>query len=348
MSRPRRARPGLRRKAGRLGPAAIVMAALVMAGCAPPPAPPELPSAAEPAEAPPTSRPPAGRVVTVGPGAEGLVADAATHTVAVAVRNPARLVLLDGVAGAVRTEVPLPGVVRHLQLAAAGGPVLVPVEEADQLFRVALPGGGVPSRVGTGDGPHDATAAANGLVFVADEFGGTVSVLDGDRVVQVFDEPSQPGGLAAAGNLVGMIDVRDATLTVYDAAARSQLARLPAGDGPTHLVADKRGRLLVTDTRGDALLTYELTGQPLLRASTPLPGRPYGITYDPVRDRLWITLTDRNELVGLDLGTGTPTEAVRVPTVRQPNTVAVDSGTGRVFVASASDGTVQLFDPPPR
>lgn len=316
-----------------------------MAGCAPAP---ERPPAAEPAEAPAASRLPAGRVVTVGPGAEGLVADAGTHTVAVAVRNPPRLVLLDGVAGTVRTEVPLPGVVRHLQLAAAGGPVMVPVEEADQLVRVALPGGQVAGRVGTGDGPHDATAAANGLVFVADEFGGTVSVLAGDQVVRVFDEPSQPGGLAAAGNLVGMIDVKDATLTVYDAAARGQLARLPAGDGPTHIVADKRGRLLVTDTRGDELLSYELTAEPRLRASTPLPGRPYGVAYDPVRDRLWITLTDRNELVGLDLGSGTPIEAVRVPTVRQANTVAVDSGTGRVFVASATDGTVQLFDPPPR
>jgi len=33
------------------------------------------------------------------------------------------------------------------------------------------------------------------------------------------------------------------------------------------------------------------------------------------------------------------------PAVRQPNTVAVDSATGRVFVASRTDGTVQLIDP---
>ncbi len=37
----------------------------------------------------------------------------------------------------------------------------------------------------------------------------------------------------------------------------------------------------------------------------------------------------------------------RFPAVRQPNSVAVDRTTGRVFVASRSDGTLQLFDPGP-
>jgi len=36
----------------------------------------------------------------------------------------------------------------------------------------------------------------------------------------------------------------------------------------------------------------------------------------------------------------------RFATVRQPNTVAVDPATGRVFVASRTDGTLQLLDPP--
>lgn len=312
----------------------------------PTPQSPAVGQAAEPADAPELARPPAGRVVATGPGAEGMVADAVTGSVAVAVRNPARLVILDGRTGALRAEVPLPGDVRHLQLAGPGGPVLVPVEGADRLVRVGLPAGGVLGTAVTGVGPHDATAAANGLVFVADEFGGTVTVLDGDRVATRYDEPNQPGGVAAAGNLVGMIDVKDSTLTVYDAAAGRQVARLPAGNGPTHLVADVRGGLIVTDTRGDALLTYELTPQPRLRSSTPLPGRPYGIAYDPVRDRVWVTLTDRNELVGLDVGSGTAVEVARLPTVRQPNTVAVDSATGRVFVAGPTDATVQLIDPP--
>jgi DNA-binding beta-propeller fold protein YncE len=33
------------------------------------------------------------------------------------------------------------------------------------------------------------------------------------------------------------------------------------------------------------------------------------------------------------------------PTVPQPNSVAVDPRSGRVFVASRKDGTLQLLDP---
>jgi DNA-binding beta-propeller fold protein YncE len=53
-------------------------------------------------------------------------------------------------------------------------------------------------------------------------------------------------------------------------------------------------------------------------------------------------LTAENRLVEL-----TDRRALRTfPTVRQPNSVAVDPTTGRVFVASRRTGTVQLFDPP--
>ena len=77
---------------------------------------------------------------------------------------------------------------------------------------------------------------------------------------------------------------------------------------------------------------------------TALPGTPYGIAYDPVRDRLWVTLTARNEVVGVALGAAKPSVVATFPTVRQPNTVAVDPVTGRVFVASRTDGTVEFVE----
>ncbi|MDQ3887543.1 MAG: YncE family protein [Actinomycetota bacterium] len=320
----------------------VLVALILVAGCgAKPPQPP----AAEPADAPEQRTEPAGQVIRIGPLAEGMVADPVTHLVAVGVRQPPALQLVDGRTGVAVQRTPLPGFVRHLQLEAPGGPVLVPAESADELLRVDLPRGRIVSRVGVGDFPHDATATEAGTVLVANEFGGTISVVRDNQVVHTFDDPTQPGGVAAVGELVGMVDVREATLSLYDTERLERIGRLPAGDGPTHVAADRRGQLLVADTRGGALIRYAI--HPELREldRTPLPGAPYGIVYDEVRDRLWVTLTGRNELVGLDLSGGAPREAIRFPTVRQPNTVAVDSATGRVFVGGSADGTLQFIDP---
>jgi DNA-binding beta-propeller fold protein YncE len=287
---------------------------------------------------------PAGRVAPVGAAPEGIVADAVTHTVVVGVRDPDALALLDAGGPRVTQRVPLPGVLRHLQLAAPGGPVLVPDEGSDSLLRVALPDGAILSRVPTGASPHDANQAANGTIFVANEAGGSVVAVHGTRVVHTFTDVTQPAGLASVGDTMGLIDVRENTLTLYDADTLTPVVELPAGAGPTHVLADKHGRLIVADTRGGAILVYQVAPATRQVARVALPGHPYGIAYDPVRDQFWVTVTAANQLVGYDTSGPTPREIVRIPTVRQPNTVAVDSATGRLFVTGTADGTVQAID----
>ncbi len=281
----------------------------------------------------------------VGHSPEGVVFDPQTRLVAVGTRDPFALDLLDATTGAVVRTVALPGGLRHLQLAAPGGPVLVPDEGSNELIRVALPGGEITSRVKTGRTPHDATAAANGTVFVANELGHSVVAVRGDQIVHTFTDVTQPAGAAAVGNLVGLVDVRENTLSLYDAEHFQRLAKLPAGAGPTHVVADKRGHLAVVDTRGGAVLLYEV--QPALRqiGRVELPGAPYGVAYDPIRDRLWVTLTALNEVIGLNLSAGQPVLASPLPTVRQPNTVAVDPATGRLYVTGTADGVVEIIEP---
>lgn len=329
----------------RIALAALLAAAASACSSPAPPAapPPELPPPAEPAVAPELTAAPAGRVVPLPALPEGAVADPVTHLVAVGVREPNGLAIVDGRTGELRTRVPLPGHLRHLQLVAPGGPVLVADEDSDELFTIALPSGAVISHVRTGESPHDATAAANGLVFAANEGGRSVAVLRGDQVVHTFGDLTQPAGLAAIGNLVALVDVRQNDLTGYDADTLTQVARVPAGRGPTHVVADKHGRFAVTDTRGDAVILYEAT--PRLRevARLDLPGSPYGITYDDVHDRLWVTLTARNEVVAVDLGGTAPTVGVRLPTVRQPDTVAVDGVLNTLYVTGTEAGALQLI-----
>ncbi len=96
--------------------------------------------AAEPAEPQPLEEEPAGEVVEIGGGPEGIVADPETGLVAVGLREPDELAIVDGGSGEVVRTVELPASPRHLGLAGPGGPVLVPVERGDALVRVGLPG----------------------------------------------------------------------------------------------------------------------------------------------------------------------------------------------------------------
>lgn len=330
--------------------AALIGVVVATAGCSQPSPGPTtttwLPPPAEPHAAPAQTESITGRTVPVGESPEGVVVDAATRTVAVAKRNPNELVLLNADTGAITGRTPLPGFGRHLQLAAPGGPVLVPVESANALIRVELPTGRADPPITTGTGPHDATQAQNGTVFVANEFGGTVVALRGANIVKDFAGLVQPGGIAAVGDSVGLIDVRKNNLTVYDPATLTVVGSAPAGAGPTHVVADRHGRLIVTDTRGDTIRVFTPRPAPQQIASVAQPGGPYGIAYDSARDRLWVTSTGTNEAVGYDMTNATPHEVQRLPTVQNPNTLGVDTTTGRLFIAGVPGGLVQIVDPP--
>jgi len=299
--------------------------------------------AAEPAVSPPLEQRPAGRVIPIGNKPEGLVADAQTRLLAVGLTNPDLLALVDMDTLEVVRWIPMPESPRHLRLAGPGGPVLVPAERSDQLIEVFLPGGRL-RRTGVGDFPHDAASDGRGRVFVGDEAGDTLSVVEDGRRVQRLSAPVQPGGVVTTqdGALVAVVGVSERALELFDTRSLDRLGKIDAGMGPTHVVA-LDDRFFVVDTRGDGLL--EVLTEPDLRIHrrTALPGAPYGVTTDPKRERLWVTLTETNEVVEL-----TDRRRLRsFPTVRQPNTVAVDPETGRVFVASRTDGTLQVIDPPP-
>ncbi|WP_264066189.1 Vgb family protein [Mycolicibacterium komossense] len=358
--------------------ATVTIAALLLAGCGPTPAPSAppsepaseatptttgllpagvptvgsrppadaLPPPAEPGQAPAPAGPVPGRIVAAGDAPEGVAVDAVTRVVAVATRNPNALVRLNADTGEVIGRTPLPGFVRHLQLAKPGGPVLVPVESANALVRVDLPDGKAEPQIITGTVPHDASEAPNGTVFVANEHGGTVTALRGDQIEKVFTDSVQPAGLAAVGNSMGLLDVRRNNLTVYDTDSLTIVGSTPAGAGPTHLVADKHGRLIAADTRGNAVLVFTPRPQPEQVASVPQAGEPYGIAYDPVRDRLWVASSGTNEVVGYDMSQPKPREITRLATVQNPYTLGVDSTTGRLFVAGVTAGVVQIIDPP--
>lgn len=303
----------------------------------------------EPARAPALTRVPAGTVRPMPGAPEGLAVDDADGLLAVGLRRADGLALVSVLTGRVRRVVRLPGAPRHLQLAGPRGPVLVPAEQVGRLFQVALPGGQVVADTKVGRQPHDA-AAAGPVVFVGNEYSNTVSLVRDGRQIAVEPAPLQPGGVAAArdGSSVVVVGVRGRRIEAYTPGGRP-LGTAPVGVGPTHVRSAPGGLFYVADTEGDAVISFRVTATGPRQAGWVRTRccAPYGIAVDGRRSVLYVTLTASNLLESFRISGGSLVPSRTWPTVRQPNDVAVDEATGRVFVAGTANNQLQLIDPGP-
>jgi DNA-binding beta-propeller fold protein YncE len=307
------------------------------------PAPPALSPAPRPAHATATTVRPAGRVLHVGPLADAVVADPNAHIFAVAVHNPSRLIIVSARTGRLRERVAIPtGTRRPGTPPPTPAVFLVPAETGRGALAIQ-PAPSTPA----GELPQGA-ALVLGRTFVADARAGAVVALDRGRPTRTLPATVHPGGLVAADfdRRLAVVATRERTLGLYDPRTLRRVAQLPAGAGPTNVVASG-DRLYVADTRGDAILVFATDAgrRPLTRAgrlALPRGSAPYGLALDPVRQRLWVTLTGRNELVSLPIG-GRAGPTRRFPTVQQPDAVAVDSALGTIAVTGRTQGVLQLI-----
>jgi len=321
---------------------AAVLSSLTACGSAGEATLPDQAPGATPAASPEPDRSPAGTVLPIGARVTAAAVDESTRTVAVAVTDPDRLLLLDLAAlDAPPRTVGLPGRADQLDAGAAPGELLVPVGTADRLLTVDMASGRVRSVAVDGGPVAAAVVAGRTVVALAGRPG--VAVLDGERVRHAGDQFAGPADVVGIGGTAAVLDRMRTALIAVDAADGHVGPSLRAGHGATNAVADRFGRVLVTDTRDGELLVF--SAAPLLmRQRFPAPGAPYAIAYDPTRDLAWVTLTERNEVVGFDVAGGEPVERYRLATVRQPNAVAVDPTSGAVFVGSGTGDGVQVVN----
>ncbi|HWM02287.1 MAG TPA: hypothetical protein VNP92_08100 [Actinophytocola sp.] len=300
------------------------------------------PAAATAARSPAAAEKPAGTVSAQSGTPTAMVVDPEHRLLAVAVDEPPA-VLLYRVADTLAepVSVPLPGPADTLSLAAPGGPLLAAAGSSGELVRISLPDGRAAPAPIRGEPVSAAELGDRTLVAVRDRK--AVAVLGGDRVHRMIS-----GGLYSADQVLStdegavVFDRLRNALFELDVPAGTVDEGLRAGEGSTNAVTDRFGRVLVADTRGGALLAFSL--DPLLmRQRYPVAGAPYGLAYDPKRDLVWVTLTATNEVVGFDVAGEEPTEKHRFPTVEQPDNVAVDPISGRVFVASATGKGIQVI-----
>ncbi|CAN5519899.1 lipoprotein [soil metagenome] len=324
-----------------LGIAALALAATGLIACGDDA--PEYPHAAEPADAPALTQKPAGQLFDVGVMPEGLTVDPATGLIAIGLRDPNLLAIFDPGKGEVVRKVALSSAPRHLSFDEQNHSVLVAAEQTDELIEVPLPNG-KPVRTPVGDHPHDAVAAPDGRIFVGDEFGDTVSVVDDGKLVKTIKADVQPGGVADAGRYIAVIAVAQRTLGVIDSHSLRQIASVPAGDGPTHIETMGK-RAFVADTDGGAVLEYEIGPKPRMLRSTKVEGAPYGTAIDEQRKRLWITQTALNEAIEFAIEPDGLRKIATYPTVRQPNTITIEPASGDAYIASRTDGQLQRISP---
>jgi DNA-binding beta-propeller fold protein YncE len=279
---------------------------------------------------------PAG-TVTAQDAVAAMAYEPASATLAVATGKIVRLFHLGDTLEEVR-DVDVPGPVEALSV--DGGTVLA--TGRNQFVRITVPSGATDDTTTFRGTPVSATTyEGRTLVAVRDER--AVAVVKGDRIQRMItgDMMSADQVLATDKGAVVLDRLRNAVFQL-DVPGGSVDQGLRAGQGATNAVTDRFGRVLVTDTRGGALLAFSLDPL-LLRQNYPVPGAPYGIAYDPKRDLVWVTLTETNEVVGYEVAGEQPKERYRFPTVSQPNTVAVDPSTGRVVVASGTGKGVQVI-----
>jgi len=298
-------------------------------------------TAATPANSPAPSATPAGTVLPLSQHATAIAVDTAQHTAAVAVDNPPALLLYDLTSiDAPPKTVALPGRVDNLST--TGDTVLAPVRTANTLLRVTLPTGAVDKITLTG-GPVAANAKGN-QTLVALHDTKSVAVLNGDTTTHTITGLSSADQALPVGDQAVVLDRLRTAVFDLNPTAGTLGAGLRAGDGATNAVTDNYGRVLITDSRGGELLVFKPDTLVELQRY-PVPGTPYGIAYDPDRHLAWVTLTATNQVVAYDVAGGEPVEKHRLTTVRQPNSVAVDPTTGRVLVASADGGGIQVIQP---
>lgn len=330
--------------------AVSLVATLLVSGCAPDGKPTDdlqivaNPVAATAPHSPAPSAPPAGKVVSMSPASPvtALAADPTTRTLAVAVAEPPSVLLynLDALDAAPRT-VPLPGDAE--QLSTSPGQLLASVPGKAQVAKISLPGGDVTTLAVDGQPASARTFGGQTLVAVRDRR--AIEVFDGDKLTKtITGQLYSADDVLTSGNGTVVLDKLRTALFKVDVNGSTVAEGLRAGDGATNAVADSYGRVLVTDTRESALLAFS-TDPLVMRQRYPVPGGAYGIAYDATRSLAWVTLTERNEVVGFDVRGGEPTEKYRFATVRQPNSVTVDEQTGRVVVGSAAGEGTQVISP---
>jgi hypothetical protein len=295
---------------------------------------------ATPASATAVSTPPAGIVVASGP-IKQVVFDGATHTVATLSGDGRGVSIYPSTGLTPQTSplrtIPLPAAAAALSSGATGLVAAVP----DAVLTID-PGTGAISR-------REIAAPAPLSITAVDDDTTAVGTADGKvLLVHRSGEVDTVGGLVRVDSLAAhdgrlvALDRAQSAIAEVDLSKKKFEGRQRAGNGAANVTADRFGRFLITNPRDGQLISF-YGDPPVERFAFPIPNGPYGVVYDDTRNLAWVTESGANTVTGYELASGMPIQTKQLPTVRQPNSIAVDAAGGTLFVGSASGDGLQAI-----
>lgn len=197
----------------------------------------------------------------------------------------------------------------------------------------------------SGLGPVSAAAVTPEGKLITGTVDGEVVIRDAAGV-----EESRVGGLTSVDVLsvardgsISALSRPDTVIASIDPTESGAGPLLRAGRGAGMLGDLGEGSLIASDTVGGTLMVYS-TSPVRLHQQFPVAAAPWAVAEDPSRSIVWVTSTATNTLQAYDLGDGIGVLVAEIPTVRQPDALAVtDSGT--VVVGSADGAGLHLIEP---
>lgn len=325
-------------------PAALVALAVGLTGCAQASNQLEEHNAIEqgnarPAASPPAAKPSEGTVVTMRGPVRALAS--AGDRLSVQLAEPARLLVgrVEDTRWTEERAVDLPADA-GVASAAADGTVLVPYGDG----LVVVPPAGPERRISGLGAVTAAALLADGRILTG-HAGGEIAVRDAEGA-----EQHRIRGLTAVDALsvaedgsVTALSRPDTVLASVDLGADVAGPLLRAGKGAGMIAPFAGDSVVAGDTVGDALLLYS-TSPVRLHQMFPVADAPWAVAEDPGREVVWVTSTGANTLQAYDLGDGFGSRRADVPTVRQPDSLAV-TRSGTVVVGSADGSGLHLLRP---
>ena len=188
------------------------------------------------------------------------------------------------------------------------------------------------------------TAARAQRVLVTNEGTGTVSVIEGSRVVATIPVGNRPRGLVVSrdGTRAYVALGKDDAVAVIDIEARRVVDRIPVGSDPEQVALSPDGRTVyVSNEALDSATAVAVSGH-AMRFRVAVGSEPEGVSVIPSGTKVYVTGESGSSVTVLDALTGRRLGVMRV--ARRPRFMAFAPHGDWALVSTEEGGTVHVVD----